>query len=52
MHELVSLSPFEEVHGVPGPRHITGSFPSPGEYTTLVGVAVVVIRMTASPATM
>lgn len=45
MHEVVVVSLMRGVHGRPGPAHVTGSFPSPGEYTNWWGRAVVVTEM-------
>ena len=45
MHGESAVSPSEVVHGRHGPAHETVSFPSPGEYMRVFGVAVVVTLM-------
>ena len=46
MQGLTAESPYEFFQARPGPRHEIESFPSPGEYVSVVGVAVVVTVMT------
>ncbi len=42
MHGVVAESLMRGFQGLPGPAHFTGSLPSPGEYTSRWGRAVVV----------
>jgi hypothetical protein len=42
MHGDVAESLIRGVHGLPGPAQLTDSFPSPGEYISRCGRAVVV----------
>ena len=46
MQGLVAWSPIRAFHAGPGPKHDTGAWPSPGEYVSKRGIAVVVTLMT------